>query len=181
MSTAIRTTLVALVSAGALVAVPTAGAAPTHVIDSPSVLEITEPDDATITLAYRNGTATRHTSCSATVSSAEWVRGYQAAVVDAPDFAAAVAAYRASNPSPAGTYSVLVVPPDPGRESSQTRPYAGPRPAGAFSWCTTAGGSTEVEFALPPEPTGSVDLGSLTGSLESGSLASLETGTTAGS
>ena len=88
-----RFTLIA--TAGSAIALATAAppaataADPGYVFDSPSVLEISEPDATTVTFTYRNGTTETRRSCGVTVSSAEWMTGYRDAVLDADDVAAA--------------------------------------------------------------------------------------------
>ena len=182
-----RFTLIA--TAGSAIALATAAppaataANPGYVFDSPSVLEISEPDATTVTFTYRNGTTETRRSCGVTVSSAEWMTGYRDAVLDADDVAAAAAAYRAAHPAPDGSFSVNRGEIAAGGDSTMTTGYTGPRPAAARSNCLTPAGTIELEFAIPTSAFGSLDLGSLTGSLDTASAGSgsLGTGTTSGS
>ena len=184
-----RTTVTLLAAACSAIALTTAAlpaataADPGFVFDSPSVLEISEPDSSTVTFTYRNGTTETRRSCGVTISSAEWMAGYRDAVVDADDVIAAGNAYRAAHPAPAGGFSVNRGEVAAGGETTMTTDYTGPRPAAARSNCLTPAGTVELEFAIPASPSGSLDLGSLTGSLDTASAAvgSLGTGTTSGS
>ncbi|HHX84101.1 MAG TPA: hypothetical protein GX694_01960 [Actinomycetales bacterium] len=170
-------TVLALVVATA----PAISAAPPHgPLDSPSTLSLTAEEDGRITLAYDNRSS-HELECRIEVTDAEWVAGLEQALQEAADPGPAIGVYRAANPLPTRPHLFVLGGIESGDGRSSIWPYDGPRPAGAFSVCRRADIYHEIEFALPPESTGSLDLGSLTGSLESGSLASLGTGTTSGS
>lgn len=167
----------AVVGATALAIAGLAGtaSAATVVYDSPSTVTLSHPDATHATLTYANRSG-RTLQCSSYVSTAAWIRDMRAAVDGALDPAVAINAYVATHAMPPGTVAVPVTSTATGATTEVTATYTGDRPAGVMAHCYDAS-YHEIEFALPPGPFGSVDPGSLTGSLGSpgspGSLGSL--------